>query len=417
MTNARIDAKRLWQSLMDMARIGATAKGGVCRIGLTEEDRQARDLFRTWCEAAGYTVRVDVFGNMFARRPGRDPSLPAVLVGSHLDSQPTGGKFDGAYGVLAALEVLRSLDDLGQETLRPIEVVNWTNEEGAAFKPMIGSEVFIGALPLSDAYAMPDPQGRPLQEDLRAIGYLGDTGLNPDPLHCYFEVHIEQGPILEREAVPIGVVTAGAGIRWYTLALTGLESHAGPTPMDVRRDALVGAAEVVLAVRAIALKQGEDGRGTVGCLTPYPASPNVIPGRVEMTIDFRHASEQALSTMHEALALAVADIARRHNLSADLKQTVHSPRIPFHPRVANLIREAAKDLGYGHRDIVSGAGHDACHIAKVIPSALMFIPCENGISHNEAENITPEDSEAGGNVLFHAVLRAANDPERLEMPA
>jgi beta-ureidopropionase / N-carbamoyl-L-amino-acid hydrolase len=415
--NARINATRLWQSLMDMAKIGATAKGGVHRIAFSDEDRQARDLFRSWCDEAGYTVRVDKFGNMFARRPGRDPDLPAVLVGSHLDSQPTGGKFDGAYGVLSALEVLRSLDDMGQETLRPVEVVNWTNEEGAIFKPMIGSEVFTGALPLDKAYAMPDPQGRTLEEDLRAIGYAGDMELNPDPLHCYFEVHIEQGPILEREAAPIGIVSAGAGIRWYTLTLTGFDSHAGPTPMDVRRDALVGAAEVVLEVRKIALAQGEDGRGTVGCLTPYPASPNVIPGRVELTIDFRHASDEALTAMHEALGTAVAEIARRHDLSADLQQTVHSPRIPFHPTLQGMIRDAAKELGYAHRDLVSGAGHDAFHLAKVIPTALMFIPCENGVSHNESENITQEDSEAGGNVLLQAVLRAANDPAPLKMPA
>jgi len=417
MTNARIDGKRLWQSLMDMAEIGATAKGGVCRIALSEEDRQARDLFRSWCEAAGYKLRVDVFGNMFARRPGRDPGLPAVLVGSHLDSQPTGGKFDGAYGVLAGLEVLRSLDDMGLDTLRPVEVVNWTNEEGAIFKPMIGSEVFTGAMPLNSAYAMPDPQGRTLEEDLRAIGYLGATDLRPDALHCYFEAHIEQGPVLEREGETIGVVTAGAGIRWYTLTLTGVESHAGPTPMDVRRDALVGAAHVVLAVREIGLGHGEQGRGTVGCLAPYPASPNVIPGRVEMTVDFRHASEEALSAMDEALRRVVAEIAARHGLAADLNQTVHSPLIPFHPDVVGLIRDAAKHLGYSHRDIVSGAGHDACNIAKAIPTAMMFIPCENGISHNEAENISPEDSAAGGNVLLQAVLRAANDPEPLKMPA
>jgi beta-ureidopropionase / N-carbamoyl-L-amino-acid hydrolase len=417
MTNARIDANRLWQSLMDMAKIGATPKGGVHRIAFSDEDRQARDLFRSWCDQAGYTVRIDRFGNMFARRPGRDPDLPAVLAGSHLDSQPTGGKFDGAYGVLSALEVLRSLDDMGEETLRPVEVVNWTNEEGAIFKPMIGSEVFTGALPLDKAYAMPDPQGRTLEEDLRAIGYAGDMELNPDPLHCYFEVHIEQGPILERESAPIGIVSAGAGIRWYTLTLTGFDSHAGPTPMDVRRDALVGAAEVVLEVRRIALAQGEDGRGTVGCLTPYPASPNVIPGRVELTIDFRHASDEALSAMHEALGTAVAEIARRHDLSADLQQTVHSPRIPFHPTLQAMIRDAAKELGYAHRDLVSGAGHDAFNIAKVIPTALMFIPCENGVSHNESENITQGDSEAGGNVLLQAVLRAANDPEPLDMPS
>jgi N-carbamoyl-L-amino-acid hydrolase len=384
---------------------------------LSEEDRQARDLFRSWCETAGYAMRVDVFGNMFARRQGREPDLPAVLVGSHLDSQPTGGKFDGAYGVLADFEVLRGLDDMGIETLRPVEVVNWTNEEGAIFKPMIGSEVFTGALPLAKAYAMPDPQGHTLEEDLRAIGYAGDTKLRPDPLHCYFEVHIEQGPILERESIPIGVVTAGAGIRWYTLTLTGVESHAGPTPMEVRRDALVGAAEVVLAVRRIGLGHGEEGRGTVGCLVPYPASPNVIPGRVEMTVDFRHASEEALSAMHEALVEAVPEIAARHGLVAELKPTVHSPRIPFHPAVVGLIRDAAKNLGYAHRDIVSGAGHDACNIAKAIPTAMMFIPCENGISHNEAENIAFEDSEAGCNVLLQAVLSAANDPDRLDMPA
>jgi beta-ureidopropionase / N-carbamoyl-L-amino-acid hydrolase len=294
--------------------------------------------------------------------------------------------------------------------------VNWTNEEGAVFKPMIGSEVFTGALPLAKAYAMPDPQGRSLEEGLRAIGYVGDTALWPDPLHCYFEAHIEQGPILEREATAIGVVTAGAGIRWYTLGLVGLESHAGPTPMEVRRDALAGAAEVVLAVRDIGSRHGPEGRGTVGCLVPFPASPNVIPGRVEMTVDLRHASEEALGAMHEELTRAVSATAERHGLIADLKQTVHSPVIPFHRDVVGLIRDAAKDLGYSHRDIVSGAGHDACNIAKAIPTAMMFIPCENGISHNEAENITAEDAEAGGNVLLQAVLRAANDPDTFNMP-
>jgi beta-ureidopropionase / N-carbamoyl-L-amino-acid hydrolase len=413
--NARINGKRLWQSLMDMAAIGATAKGGVCRIGLERGGppgpRPVQGLVRGGrLQGARRCVRQHV-----RPPPGRDPDLPAVLVGSHLDSQPTGGKFDGAYGVLAALEILRSFDDIGLDTLRPVEVVNWTNEEGAIFKPMIGSEVFTGALPLASAYAMPDPQGRTLEEDLRRIGYLGDTDLRPDPLHCYFETHIEQGPILEREAIPIGVVTAGAGIRWYTLTLTGLESHAGPTPMEVRRDALVGAAEVVLAVRQIALKQGEDGRGTVGCLVPYPASPNVIPGRVEMTVDFRHASEEALSAMHEASAWPSprsrpATGFRRPE--ADRAQPAHSvPSRGRRPAFATRPRSWA----YAHRDIVSGAGHDACNIAKAIPTAMMFIPCENGISHNEAENITPEDAEAGGNVLLQAVLRAANDPKPLKM--
>jgi beta-ureidopropionase / N-carbamoyl-L-amino-acid hydrolase len=415
--NARIDAKRLWQSLMDMAAIGATPKGGVCRIGLSEEDRQARDLFRSWCEAAGYTVRIDKFGNMFARRPGRDPDLPAVLVGSHLDSQPTGGKFDGAYGVLAALEVLRSLDDMGLETLRPIEVVNWTNEEGAIFKPMIGSEVFTGALPLDAAYAMPDPQGRTLEEDLRAIGYAGDTDLNPDPLHCYFEVHIEQGPILEREGTPIGVVTAGAGIRWYTLTLTGLESHAGPTPMDVRRDALVGAAEMVLAGapdRARAGRGRARHRGLPGALPGF-AQCHPRPGRDDGGLPpclgrgaERHARGARRGRCRDRRP--PQPVGRPE---ADGAQPAH----PLSPPGRGMIRDAAKDLGLAHRDIVSGAGHDACNIAKVIPTALMFIPCENGISHNEAENISPEDSETGGNVLLQAVLRAANDPRPLEMPS
>lgn len=413
-TNIKVIGERLWRSLMEMAKIGATPKGGVCRVSLTEEDRRARDLFRSWCEAGGYAVRVDVFGNMFARRNGRRAELPPVLVGSHLDSQPTGGKFDGAYGVLAGLEVLRTLDDLEVETMRPIEVVNWTNEEGAIFKPMIGSEVFTGAMPLAAGYAMRDPQGRTLEEGLNRIGYKGETGLWPYPIHCYFEAHIEQGPILEREGKSIGVVTGGIGFRWYRLVLTGVEAHAGPTPMEVRRDALLGAAEVALAVRDIAVKH--DGRGTVGCFTPYPASPNVIPGRVEMTVDVRHEVEERLAAMDAALRRSVAEAANRHGLTTELVQTVHSPCIPFHPRVIGFVRDAAAELALPHRDIIAGAGHDACNIAKVIPTAMIFIPCENGISHNEAENITPEHAEAGCRVLARAVVRAANEAEPLEMP-
>lgn len=414
--NLRMNADRLWASLMEMSKIGATPKGGVCRLSLTEEDRRARDLFRSWCEASGYELRVDAFGNMFARRTGQRPDLPPVLVGSHLDSQPTGGKFDGAYGVLAALEILRSLDDLGIETLRPIEVVNWTNEEGAIFKPMIGSEVFMGAMTLEAGYAMCDPQGRTLEEGLKDIGYLGPTGLRPYPVHCYFETHIEQGPILEREGKQIGAVLGGVGIRWYQLTLAGLEAHAGPTPMEGRRDALVGAAEVVLAVRQIANAHGE-GRGTVGCLRAAPDSPNVIPGRIEMTVDFRNGSEEELASMDAALRETVAKIAERNGLAADLKQTVHSPFIPFHPKLVGFIRDAASALGLSCREIVSGAGHDACNVAKGIPTAMMFIPCENGISHNEAENITFDDAAAGANVLAHAVLRAASDQSDLKMPA
>jgi N-carbamoyl-L-amino-acid hydrolase len=281
---------------------------------------------------------------------------------------------------------------------------------------MIGSEVFMGAMPLETGYAMRDPQGGTLEEGLRRIGYVGGTGLRPYPVHCYFEAHIEQGPILEREGKTIGAVIGGVGIRWYQLTFTGLEAHAGPTPMEGRRDALVGAAEVVLAVRQIAIRHGE-GRGTVGCLTPYPASPNVLPGRVEMTVDLRHESEEELAAMDAALRDAVAMIAERNGLAAELTQTVHSPFIPFHPKLVGFIRDAAKTLGVSCRDIVSGAGHDACNIAKGIPTAMMFIPCENGISHNEAENITFADAAAGANVLAQAVLRAANDQSELESPA
>ena len=413
-SNIRTDGARLWASLMEMARIGANANGGVNRIALTDEDREARDLFTRWCEEAGCTVAVDRFGNMFARRPGRDPALPPVLVGSHLDSQPTGGKFDGAYGVLAGLEIVRTLAETGTWTERPIEIVNWTNEEGAIYKPMIGSEVFIGAMPLEQAYAMPDPDGRPLEEALERIGYQGEAELWAYPVHCYFEAHIEQGPILEREGIQVGVVTGAGAQRWFSLRFTGQEAHAGPTPMDGRRDALAGAAEAVLAARAIG-RSVDGGRATVGRLAPYPGSPNVIPGRVDMTVDFRHQDEDTLSSMASRFRDEVDRIARDNGLEAELAETVHIARVPFHPTLVGLVREAAERLGVSHMDIVSGAGHDACNMARVIPTTMVFVPCENGISHNERENASPADLEAGCNVLLHAVLRAASMREPIEM--
>jgi len=413
--NLRVDGGRLWASLMEMAEIGATPKGGVNRISFTDEDRRSRDLFTTWCSDAGLDVSVDKFGNMFARRQGKSPDLPPVMVGSHLDSQPTGGKFDGAYGVLSGLEIVRCLNDAGIATERPIEVVNWTNEEGAILKPMIGSEVFTGALSLEDAYAMTTPAGT-AESGLDDIGYKGDLDLWSYPVHSYFEAHIEQGPILEDEGLRVGVVTGAFAQRWFHLKFEGLEAHAGPTPMATRRDALVGASLAVLAVRDIAGRV--DGRrGTVGCLTPYPASPNVIPGTVEMTIDFRHDDEDDLIAMTEELAQAVETIAGENRLEYVLTPTVHISRVPFHDTLVGYVRKAAEDLGAPHRDIVSGAGHDACHMAKVMPTTMVFIPCENGISHNEAENTTPEDCEAGCNVLCHAVLAAANMTEDLEMPS
>jgi len=411
-TNVRVNAARLWSSLMEMAAIGATPKGGVRRIGLSEEDRQGRNLFRRWCDAQGYAVRVDPLGNMFARRPGAESGLKPVLVGSHLDSQPTGGKFDGAFGVLAALEAMRTLDDLGVATRRPIEIVNWTNEEGAVFRPMVGSEVFTGAMPLESAYELREPSGETMKARLEAIGYRGERPLDPSDVHCYFEAHIEQGPILELERKTIGVVTGGIGLMWYKIALTGVEAHAGPTPMRVRRDALMGAAEVALAVREIA-RAHEGGRGTVGCLTPYPASPNVIPGLVEMTVDLRHENGAELLRMDAAFRGVVAAVAQENKLASEVDLTVESPPIPFHPRLVGFVRDAAEALGFSHLDIVSGAGHDAFHMARRVPTAMIFIPCENGISHNESENATQADCEAGCNVLLQAALRAANEASDL----
>jgi beta-ureidopropionase / N-carbamoyl-L-amino-acid hydrolase len=411
-TNVRVNAGRLWSSLMEMAAIGATSKGGVRRIGLSEEDRQGRNLFRRWCDARGYAVRVDALGNMFARRPGAESRLKPVLVGSHLDSQPTGGKFDGAFGVLAALEAMRTLDDLGVATRRPIEIVNWTNEEGAVFRPMVGSEVFTGAMPLESAYELREPSGETMKARLEAIGYKGERPLDPSDVHCYFEAHIEQGPILELERKTIGVVTGGIGLMWYKVTLTGVEAHAGPTPMRVRRDALMGAAEVALAVREIA-RAHEGGRGTVGCLTPYPASPNVIPGLVEMTVDLRHENGAELLRMDAAFRGVVAAVAQENKLASEVDLTVESPPIPFHPRLVGFVRDAAEALGFSHLDIVSGAGHDAFHMARRVPTAMIFIPCENGISHNESENATQADCEAGCNVLLQAALRAANEASDL----
>jgi len=411
-TNVRVNAGRLWSSLMEMAAIGATPKGGVRRIGLSEEDQQGRNLFRRWCAARGYAVRVDPLGNMFARRPGAESGLKPVLVGSHLDSQPTGGKFDGAFGVLAALEAMRTLDDLGVATRRPIEIVNWTNEEGAVFRPMVGSEVFTGAMPLESAYELREPSGETMKARLEAIGYKGERPLDPNDVHCYFEAHIEQGPILELERKTIGVVTGGIGLMWYKVTLTGVEAHAGPTPMRVRRDALMGAAEVALAVREIA-RAHEGGRGTVGCLTPYPASPNVIPGLVEMTVDLRHENGAELLRMDAAFRGVVAAVAQENKLASEVDLTVESPPIPFHPRLVGFVRDAAEALGFSHLDIVSGAGHDAFHMARRVPTAMIFIPCENGVSHNESENATQADCEAGCNVLLQAALRAANEASDL----
>ena len=408
-TNLAINGQRLWDSLMEMARIGATPKGGVCRLALTDLDRESRDLFVRWCEAAGCTVTVDAIGNIFARRPGRNDALPPVLMGSHLDSQPTGGKFDGVYGVLAGLEVVRTLNDLGYQTEAPLEVVCWTNEEGSRFAPaMVASGVFAGAFSLEYGLSRKDLDGKTMGEELARIGYAGDAPIGGRPLGAYFEAHIEQGPILEAEEKTVGVVTDCQGQRWYEITFTGQEAHAGPTPMNRRRDALLGAARVVQEVNRIGLSHAPLACATVGLVQVHPNSRNVIPGRVFFTVDFRHPDDAVLKAMNDELEAAVARIAAETGLESRFEQIWYYAPVKFDAACVAAVRGAVEELGYSHRDMVSGAGHDACYLARVAPTSMIFIPCVDGISHNEVEHAHPEWVEAGANVLLRAAVAKAN---------
>ncbi|MCM2377603.1 Zn-dependent hydrolase [Pseudomonas marginalis] len=403
-----INRDRLWQSLMDLARLGATAKGGVCRLALTDLDRQARDLFVQWCEAAGCSVSVDAIGNIFARRAGRNPALPPVMTGSHIDTQPTGGKFDGCYGVMAGLEVIRTLNDLNVETEAPIEVVVWTNEEGSRFPPcMMGSGVFAGKFDLQDTLDKVDGQGLSVGAELQRIGYAGSRAVLGHPVGAYFEAHIEQGPVLEDQATTIGVVMGCLGQKWFDLTFTGVEAHAGPTPMHLRKDALVGAAEVVSAVNRIAHQQQPHACGTVGCLSLHPGSRNVIPGQVHMTLDLRHLHADTLQAMVDEVRGVIEATATRHGLTFELTPTADFPPLDFAPSCVNAVREGAEALGLSHMDIVSGAGHDAIFVAELGPAGMIFVPCEGGISHNEIENAAPDDLAAGCAVLLRAMVNAA----------
>ncbi|WP_176507512.1 MULTISPECIES: Zn-dependent hydrolase [Pseudomonas] len=407
-TERHVDSARLWQSLMDLARLGATAKGGVCRLALTDLDRQARDLFVQWTEAAGCTVSIDAVGNIFARRPGRNPKLPPVMTGSHIDTQPTGGKFDGCFGVMAGLEVLRTLNDLGIETEAPLEVVVWTNEEGSRFAPcMMGSGVFAGKFTLEETLAKRDAQGVSVGEALDAIGYAGPRAVLGHPVGAYFEAHIEQGPILEDQAKTIGVVLGALGQKWFDLTLRGVEAHAGPTPMHLRKDALVGAAAVVEAVNRTAHAHQPHACGTVGCLQAYPGSRNVIPGEVRMTLDFRHLEGGQLEAMIADVRTVIEATCAKHGLSHELVPTADFPALYFDRGCVDAVRQSAQALGLPHMDIVSGAGHDAIFLAELGPAGMIFVPCENGISHNEIENATPEDLAAGCAVLLRAMLAAS----------
>lgn len=406
--NLRIDETRLWESLMEMAEIGATPKGGVKRLALSPEDMASRALFARWCEAVGCTLRVDAVGNMFARREGRDPSRPPVLMGSHLDSQPTGGKFDGALGVLAGLEVLRVLHEAGVETEAPIELVNWTDEEGARFgRAMIGSGVWAGRLDAAETEALRDAEGITLGAALDAAGARGAAPARPFPADSYFELHIEQGPILEREGKRIGIVTGAQAQLWLRATVTGRDSHAGTTPPSARRDALAGAARMVLAVQRIMREAGESGRGTVGSLTVLPGSPNVIPGEVRFTVEFRNPSEAVVAAQAERFRAEAEAAAAEEGLTLALEERFRIPAQPFDPACVALVRQAAARLGLSAMEIVSGAGHDAVHVAPVVPSAMIFVPCRDGLSHNEAESIEPGEAADGAAVLLEAVLARA----------
>ncbi|AGL85490.1 Zn-dependent hydrolase [Pseudomonas protegens] len=409
-----INRERLWQSLMDLARLGATAKGGVCRLALTDLDRQARDLFVRWCEEAGCSVSVDGIGNIFARRAGRDPNRAPVMTGSHIDTQPTGGKFDGCYGVMAGLEVIRTLNDLGLETQAPIEVVVWTNEEGSRFPPcMMGSGVFAGKFDLAETLAKQDEQGLSVGAELQRIGYAGPRTVLGHPVGAYFEAHIEQGPVLEDRQTTIGVVMGCLGQKWFDLTLSGVEAHAGPTPMHLRKDALVGAAQVVSAVNRIAHAHQPHACGTVGCLSLHPGSRNVIPGQVQMTLDLRHLHADRLQAMVDEVRQVIEDSCRQHGLSFELTATADFPPLDFDPACVAAVRQGAEHLGLSHMDIVSGAGHDAIFIAELGPAGMIFVPCEGGISHNEIENAAPQDLADGCAVLLRAMVNAAQGVQSL----
>jgi N-carbamoyl-L-amino-acid hydrolase len=403
-----INQERLWSSLMELARIGATEKGGVRRLALTALDGQGRDLFIKWCKEAGCTVKVDAVGNIFARRAGQDESLPPIMTGSHLDTQPSGGKFDGNYGVLAGLEVIRTLNENGIQTRAPIEVAVWTNEEGSRFTPvMMGSGVFVGAFELDTVLERTDIDGISVGEALNQIGYAGPEKVGGRPVGAYFEAHIEQGPILEDENKVLGVVVGALGLRWYDVVITGQDAHAGPTPMRLRKDALVAASHIVSEINQIAYRFQPNGRGTVGFMQVKPNSRNVIPGEVRFSVDLRHAEDEQLERMEQEMRAACERFAQAQNCSASVERVANYPACKFDPGCVEAVRTGAQQQGLSHMDIVSGAGHDAIYMARICPTSMIFVPCEGGISHNEIENAKAEDLAAGCNVLLQAVVERA----------
>jgi beta-ureidopropionase / N-carbamoyl-L-amino-acid hydrolase len=406
--NLRINSDRLWDSLMEMAKIGPGIAGGNNRQTVTDEDGEGRHLFKRWCDAAGLEMGVDEMGTMFARREGTDPSLPPVYVGSHLDTQPTGGKYDGVLGVLGGLEVVRSLNDLGIKTKHPIVVTNWTNEEGSRFAPaMMASGVFAGVLDQADVYQHTDKQGKKFGDELERIGWKGTEKVGDRKIHAFFELHIEQGPILEDEGIDIGVVTHGQGLKWLQVTLTGKEAHTGSTPMPKRRNAGLGMARVIELVHEIAMDYQPDAVGAVGHMEVYPNSRNIIAGRTVFTVDIRSPEKEVLDAMNARIREGIETICEALDIKHEIQEVGAFDPVTFDKNCVKAIRDAAERLGYTHRNIVSGAGHDACWINRVAPTAMVMCPCVDGLSHNEAEEITKEWASAGADVLFHAVVETA----------
>ena len=406
--NLKIDPARLWDSIMDMAKIGPGVAGGNNRQTLTDADDEGRSLFQSWCEAAGMTMGVDRMGTMFARREGTDPDALPVCMGSHLDTQPTGGKYDGVLGVLGGLEAIRTMNDLGVKTKHPIVLVNWTNEEGTRFAPaMLASGVYAGEHDLDWAYGREDAGGKTFGDELKRIGWAGDEEVGARKMHAFFELHIEQGPILEAEGRDIGVVTHGQGLWWLQVTLTGKDAHTGSTPMEMRVNAGLGMARITEAVHRIAMDHQPDAVGAIGQANVYPNSRNVIPGKAVFTIDFRSPDLDKLTSMRRALETEAAAIAEDLGLGIEIEPVGHFDPVTFDEGCVTAVRNAAERLGHSHRDIVSGAGHDACWVNRVAPTAMIMCPCVGGLSHNEAEEISPEWAAAGADVLLHAVLETA----------
>ncbi|SNT01454.1 Zn-dependent hydrolase [Antarctobacter heliothermus] len=406
--NMTINADRLWDSLMEMAKIGPGVAGGNNRQTLTDEDAEGRALFKAWCEDAGCTMGLDTMGNMFARREGTDPDALPVYVGSHLDTQPTGGKYDGVLGVLGGLEIIRSLNDLGIKTKHPIVVTNWTNEEGTRYAPaMLSSGVFAGVHEQDWACAREDAEGKAFGAELERIGWKGAEEVGARKMHAFFELHIEQGPILEAEGVDIGVVTHGQGLSWTQVTVTGKDAHTGSTPMPMRRNAGLGMARILEKVEEIALSHAPHAVGAAGHIDVYPNSRNVIPGKVVFTVDFRSPELAVIRDMEARLKVAAGEICRDMELSVEFEKVGGFDPVDFDEGCVTAVRNAAERLGYTHRNLISGAGHDACWINRVAPTAMVMCPCVDGLSHNEAEEISKDWAKAGADVLFHAVVETA----------